>query len=659
MRLISIIFFYTILFIFLPEQNGYAQSEIRDQAFMESELSVIAEKLTLSREYLPNYPDSSLQLIDEILLRDSVHQNDSLFAVAKYVAGTAYYFKDYYNLAIDNYKEALNTDYSSRDESFRVRIYNNLGVFYDNLLQHDEALKYYKLALEIEERRGDPGELSDVFINIGLVYHSIGDVDEALDNFFKAEELIIDLPLSFRHGLIQQNLGMAYQTIGRIDDSIEATQNAISIFNDLNIYRSKLQSMHNLVDVLINTGEPEKARVIAFEAIENADEYGIPVQKALLTIHLARIEISYGNAKAAIDYLDEARQIFLSLEDPYETYPLSIFEIKMEAYAMLGDSEKVMSVFREYQDLRQERDVARQATAINELNLRLEVSENLARLQEQSIELRQQKTILIIVIVFSIILFAALISMVLFYRNKEKANRLLAESKNELEKVNSEKDRLLSILAHDIRAPLSNLQGVVFLIQEGITKEVDLTSVVNEIEHQLHQGITMLSNYLQWAQNQKNGINVNLEPIDLKEISNQIADELKTSADKKEITIELNLSDGLTALADKNLMQVILRNLISNAIKYENNGGTIKIDSELKGERILLNVTDHGIGIPNDKQGSIFEPFSKTSKGTLGESGTGLGLSICKEFTEKQGGNISFQTKQNEGTTFTVELKSA
>src|SRR5699024_10429501 len=251
----------------------------------ESEVTIeyIEDQLTESKGFLPNEPDSAINMVEKLFLYDRVAQNDSLYARAKYVAGVAYYYKDYYNLSIESYEEALATTYAVIDKPFRVRILNNLGVSHDNLKQHDDALHYYQLALQAEKERGDPAELSDMYINIGLVYYSIGDQQEALENFKTAQDLIEGLPVDHRNGLIQQNLGLVYNEMDLQEESREATEKAIEIFDQQNYHRGKLQCLNNLAAIYIDDLQDlKRAETIINDAIEEAIEYDMPVQRAHL-----------------------------------------------------------------------------------------------------------------------------------------------------------------------------------------------------------------------------------------------------------------------------------------------------------------------------------------------------------------------------------------
>tara|TARA_R100001143_G_C3361257_1_gene136189 strand:+ start:2107 stop:4044 length:1938 start_codon:yes stop_codon:yes gene_type:complete len=619
-----------------------------------------ADKLARGLEFLPNYPDSTLKIVEQLILQENIQADDSLYVMAKYAEGTAYYFKDYYNLALDSYRVALNSDYAQRDSSFRVRILNNMGVCYDNLKQHDEALRYYQQALEIEKESGNPVELSDMYINIGLVYYAIGEYEEALENFKTANSLIEDQPVGYRHGLVQQNLGIAYKELGRSEESITATRRAIEIFDEQNIYRSKLQSTHNLALYHIdNQYNLDEIVELLTDTIEESIEYGIPVQQAMLIIQRGRIEQIRENPESALIYFSRADSIFKSLDDFYSRYPLVLHEYLIQTYSLLGNTDKVMEIFRENETIKEERNLVSQTTAINELNLQLEVNENLAKLQEQALELQQQRNTLVISFLLLFIIGAALAGLIILYRKKNNAYALLAENKKELEQVSIEKDKLLSILAHDLRTPISNLQGVVFLIQEGIINGDDLDTILQNIDFQLMQGIATLSNYLQWAQNQKDGIKATLGPTSIEEIINQSIDETMPGANKKNLDLEVDVEKGLHAIADPDLMKVVLRNLISNAIKFIDVGGDIKVKASSKNGKVLLSVSDTGDGIPVKNQDSVFDAFGNSATGTMGEIGTGLGLSICKDFVEKQNGSISFESEQGKGTVFIIELNKA
>lgn len=232
-----------------------------------------------------------------------------------------------------------------------------------------------------------------------------------------------------------------------------------------------------------------------------------------------------------------------------------------------------------------------------------------------------------------------------------------------LREANASKDKFFSILAHDLRSPISGFVG----ISEILSKELDELSVreVKEMSSAIYKSansiFNLLNDLLKWAQSQSDELRLNPEEFDLTELINETAVLLKTSAVNKNISIKATFENELLINCDKNMITTVVRNLITNAIKFTPKGGVIEVTAikEItpKGNFVKVNVKDSGIGIGPETITKLFKVGEmRTSPGTSGEKGTGLGLILCKEFIEKHGGSIAVESKINEGSTFSFTL---
>ena len=226
----------------------------------------------------------------------------------------------------------------------------------------------------------------------------------------------------------------------------------------------------------------------------------------------------------------------------------------------------------------------------------------------------------------------------------------------QLEEINSEKNKLLSIIAHDLRAPLSNIQSYLELVTEyGLEKderevvEVDLLNITRNT-------LNMLSKLLIWSKSQMEGVVVKLCDVSLHDILNNTLELERTIALKKGITLTYYIDPSITVVADSDMLQLVVRNLVSNAIKFTQVGGTVEINIEILQHECGLSVKDNGRGIALDQQPDIFSLKARSTFGTSNEKGVGLGLLLCKEFTELQGGRIGFSSVPGKGSTFFIYM---
>jgi len=222
--------------------------------------------------------------------------------------------------------------------------------------------------------------------------------------------------------------------------------------------------------------------------------------------------------------------------------------------------------------------------------------------------------------------------------------------------MNKLKDRLFSIIAHDLRGPLINLNDIVKMLNEGMITEEEFKSFVPQLSRNIGYTTGLLENLLFWSRSQLQGEVVKPIYFNLKEVSVNILQLFENSINEKEILVENNIQLSCKVYADKDMIQLVVRNLISNAVKFSKRGGIIKLSASAEGSNTILCVTDSGVGISEADQKKLFELETFTTRGTDNEQGTGLGLLLCKDFIEKNGGIIWVESELGKGSKFCVRI---
>lgn len=234
----------------------------------------------------------------------------------------------------------------------------------------------------------------------------------------------------------------------------------------------------------------------------------------------------------------------------------------------------------------------------------------------------------------------------------------IIERKNErLQHIDKERNRLFSIIAHDLRSPLTSINGYLELLTMGVLSDEERKEAEQHLLSLSTHTSEMLNNLLFWSKSQLEGNKQTLRTHHLHEVlSNTIQLQSEVAA-KKGLTLTASIPADLTASVDRDNLDLVIRNLLSNAIKFTPTGGTVHICARQEDGYAVINIKDNGTGIPADKKPYIFTSEVKPTPGTNSEKGIGLGLLMCREFVEMQGGTISFQSQVGQGTTFTVRLK--
>jgi signal transduction histidine kinase len=243
--------------------------------------------------------------------------------------------------------------------------------------------------------------------------------------------------------------------------------------------------------------------------------------------------------------------------------------------------------------------------------------------------------------------------------NANMRSRQIQLLNSQLEKLNTDKDLFIAILAHDLRSPFTVLLGLSELLIENIRK-YNIDEIENHlklIKNSAQDTFSLLEDLLKWIRAQSGKIPFKQQNLSFADIYNDILKTLITKANLKNISVIFFAIEEITVFADEDMLKTVMRNLISNAIKFTNNGGTISINIEENSENVTISVSDNGIGIKPDDLKKLFDISRVLStKGTSEETGTGFGLLLCKEFVDKHGGKIWAECEAGNGCEFKFTL---
>jgi two-component system sensor histidine kinase/response regulator len=240
-------------------------------------------------------------------------------------------------------------------------------------------------------------------------------------------------------------------------------------------------------------------------------------------------------------------------------------------------------------------------------------------------------------------------------KQKLLLEKLVAIKTSELHELNVSKDKFFSIIAHDLKNPFQTIIGFSEMLKEEMKSDDNATgeNYAGLINTSAVQTMRLLENLLEWANSQRGKISFNPVPINLYELFNEEFIMLNEMAMGKNIELKNSFDDNLTITADKNMIKTILRNLISNAIKFTHKNGKVEVNGTIINKHVEIAVADKGIGMTNETIAKLFRLDANLStRGTENEKGTGLGLFLCKEFVEKHGGKIWVESESGIGSTF-------
>lgn len=576
-----------------------------------------------------------------------------------------------YTSAIKFDNQNLQLVISQRDSAAIAESLNFLGNDYSDLGKYDEAYYYFTQSYRVARAINDSLKMTVAIYNIGTVLTELGQYDLALDHFSVAtriSEAIDDI------------------------DGLPYNQDAVG-------------------DVLLRKKDYQKAEENLVKALKNTKTQKLTVLEPRVLKHLARLYIETENFEKALAAYDSATRIYKSTSNEFGVaeVDLGISEIlieqerfddaqkKIEAslataqrfnadkmsidcYKLLSslaerkeDFVDALDYFKKYKQLEDSlfsRDMVEKIFQ-DQLRFQTETKDfEIATLSKASSDQQEEikreeflRNILVVVIALTAILLFTV------YRSGQRRiqiNKLLMEHqedikrrKDELEQLNQVKDKFFSIISHDLRSPMNALSGILNLMEGDNISREEFSTLTKELRTQFNHTRTLINNLLDWALFQMDKLKIQPEKIELSGLVDENFN-LLSSMHLKEMKLVNKVPANTYGWGDLNMLNLVLRNLILNAIKFSKAGGNIEISATEKDGLITIGVRDFGVGIQPEVQKILFEKtMGYSTRGTANEKGTGLGLILCKEFVEKNGGTIWLESEVGKGSTFYFTLRKA
>ena len=624
----------TLYAAILPKQNTI-DSLKQELAKNQSDQDKIKTLFALSKAY---YNESSLDsalFISKDLL-EFVGKHGTLADSAKSfrLVGLIYMQKSWYDKALFNLMQAQQYFVMAGDSALQATTIMNIGTVHDLMENRPMALSYYEKALKYFTRTNNDKGIADCELNIAIVLTKQNKFEKACQNLFGAAKIYEKTGNSSYLAAAYLNLGLAYKKMGDYPRAIEFHDKALAIWKQQDDQYHICYYHLNMGELLLDLKRTEEAGSHLFQAEKLAVSLGSKDLEAKAYEYLSDYNAAKNNFAVAYTYLNKSK----SLND-------SILNAET--------AEKVNQIQYQY-------EIAKREVENEHL-----VKQNLSKELELS---NKNRFLYILAGVLLLILI-----QVLFLVNKNRIKRVANEKlemqndfinsqKNELITLNASKDKFLSILAHDIKNPLSTVFGISELLLSDYDKlsEEELKVFVKDIHTLADNLYEIIDTLLTWSMSQSGMITYRPKNFVIDDLCRKSANTLQAVAKQKEIRIVCVAENQITVFADENMILSVLHNLINNAIKFSHHGSEIVINALSVDGKAEISVMDIGIGLSEENQSKIFRYDQHfLNKGTAGESGTGLGLILCKDFVEKNEGKIHVVSELHKGSTFVFTLPLA
>ena len=573
--------------------------------------------LATAHRFLENYTEALqyyLQAIDLVEQQDV--DDEQTLAGLEHNIGVVYAAIGERSEAIERYHHAMEYSAATRDTSLKVVVTNSIGNLSLDRDDYENADYYLNLSKDLALASGADSDLVNAYLNLGNLYKETGSKEEALemyDSGFEVAERIGDRRYPI---LMYYNKGSLYQKHGDAQLAREYYERSLEKSREFGINEGLIRNNMGLGELVTQEDDFQSALSYYGQALNIAENMQSLEHKQEVHRRLSKTYENLGDFESAYQSLEKSKLLADSLADEKRDLALARYQTEL-------------GLIRE----RGERDLLEQ-------------------------QLQGERALLILSFLSVLLIGGIAIALYRIYRRKKAINKNLEAKQTELKEANKTKDKLLGILSHDLRGPIANLQGMVTLIHEDALQQKDMAEITTRIDEKLMRTLTSLNNYLNWSLTQQDGFDPNIQSVKIHELGNDVLEIAQSNADKKGIILKNYIPEELIADVDPNMARVILINLVSNAIKFSNSGDEVTLEGEEMAGKTILRVVDSGVGIDEQDQQHLFKAINQGKPGTNNESGTGFGLSLCKEFTDRLGGNIYFESKPEKGTVFFVELPS-
>ena len=514
-------------------------------------------------------------------------------------------------------------------------------------------------AKAIFEEYHDELGVANCYLSLGNLYNYLGNQDLALSNEKKAIEIFERLNIPERLGVVYNNIARTYYDFEGYDSASYFCKKSIEV-NESNSNYPLIQSSYRNMGLIFTKTENYDSAIAAFNKVleyhEKQGQYSNKWAAAEAYLGLAKVYMLSNKENLVHDNLLNAKDI--CVEQGYLDVLKEVIQITFKYNQSIGDYDQLDRVWTSYQNLTDsllliERD--NKKYVVDWYEERIQKDTEIAEFADKLGKQKAQIVILLITMVF------VLVMLLLFINNVQKVRRInnvLKTQKKELEKLNQTKTKLFSIVAHDFISPLSNVYSFSrLLVEDHKINPEDQKIIVQELNQSVENTIGLTKNLLTWARGQMDGEIFNPLNVEIGQLMKYVVQSISSQAKSKSIDIKVDQIEPLMVYGDPAHLEVIFRNIISNAIKFSHPEQSIDIDIKKEGYQVVIKFEDHGVGMSDEVMNSLYELKEyHDSRGTSGEKGTGLGLIICKEFVERNFGNMNISSIQGKGTVFTLSF---
>lgn len=564
------------------------------------------------------------------------------------------------------------------DLSGRSRALENIGWSYYRLGNWQKSFEFSSQAYELAIEANDKLQAARLMNNMGALYYEQKNHTKSIEQFKQGYQLateVNDLQTRIRS---LNNVALNFTQAGQQDSALYYAEKSIQLNQDAGTPYLTSFAHRVIGDVYLAKGQYDSAQSIYRRSLEMAQVQKIKSFEAGVLHRLGNAYLLDGKIPEAKDILEYS--VVLCRENGYLDELAKSHKYLAQLYEKQGDIIKAYSHLAEFQELndslmnKTNRDRLALIQQIFEENLQeSEVELLTAQNENQALRLQASRRYLIFFSIGTVVILGLLMWMINLNRkvaakNKDlelqkiqiaENNKVLATQSEQLVEINETKNKLFSILGHDLRGPVGQIKSLIDLLVQGHLSQEEFLELIHVMQRDINSVNFTLNNILKWSMSQMDGFTINPGFVEIKPIVEESLSLLEPFLKEKSLTVFNQVPEKQTIYADRDLVDVIVRNVLNNAMKFSNSGDAITVFSEKNANQLILCILDQGVGMNSNQVEKLLSDtysITKSTPGTQKEKGSGLGLQLVKEFVRKTGGEIDVESTPKHGTKFCIKF---
>lgn len=558
--------------------------------------------------------------------------------------GHYFYERENYTKSLNYFRKLLLFSRNVNNRKVEAEANLHLGEVFLTMKHTDKAKSYFNVALEYAKKTNNSHMIILIYNHLGQIGKSELQIDTAIYFYKKTIELAKHNLSDENQIIANSNLSKIMEEKGNYAEAITYLSRAVKLAESKNI-KHLAQLYYELAELYTNTNNPTEAKKYYHQSYlaskkSNNTQPGIQSGKKLGELYLKK-----GNYKLSAKYFHEAIILNDSLMKINSLNELAKYEAQ---YSLMQKEQEIALLDRDKKF-------------------------NKIKLSNEQFKSRAFIIGLIVLILLVVVLLFHISSRI--KRNKilssqnekineqneelNQINQQLSDSEHKLIQALSVKNKLFTIIGHDLKSPLMDIRNLIFILKSNALQfsESDLRKHTSQIENRLTSLLELLNNLLNWGMAEKQSLKYTPEKISINQLFTKTLDLFEGQILSKGLIIKDHVSPNLSWTTDHNMLEFSIRNILSNAIKFSKNNSEIMIETIKTNKQLKIIIEDQGIGMSNEELSKIFiQTSDKVRRGTNNEKGTGLGMALAQEFATQMNGKLQIESETNKGTKVTLVL---